>query len=335
MHNLKNFCCYLGLIAIFLSSTMTKSPAALVEKTTYNGVDAYRLQSGQTEAVVVPAFSGRVMRFGEVGGANWLWNAAPEKLSGDGFKNYGGDKTFAGPHALWGTFAGNIWPPEPSWDGGVHQATVLPNGHLRTTGTLWRGFGVRVIREFSFENDEFVVSQTLEKVEGEPRVLSIWQVAQVAPPDAVFLPLNTQSSYQNNFYAFGVLNENARVQNVSASLLKITPAAGASYKLGADSPVSAIAAVKGRSLLLLRSARPEGQYPDGADGAGFPVEFYNHGEDGAGRYVELELLSPMRRFVKGARWTHTIRWSLHNLPNEDGEKTRTIEALLAGSSTQS
>jgi hypothetical protein len=41
-----------------------------------------------------------------------------------------------------------------------------------------------VIREFSFNAaGEFVILHTLEKVEGEPRLLAIWPVTQVVPPE--------------------------------------------------------------------------------------------------------------------------------------------------------
>lgn len=104
---------------------------------------------------------------------------------------------------------------------------------------------------------------------------------------------------------------------MSPSLLQITPASGAAYKLGADSAVSAIIAVKNGQAWRIASALPRGEYPEGAAGAGFPVEFYNHSDAGVGQYVELELLSPLRRFAKGSRWTPTVRWSLHSLPSGD------------------
>jgi hypothetical protein len=122
--------------------------ATTVEPAVYHGAPAYRLSNGKTEAVVVPSLSGRVMRFGTVGGDNWLWNAAPEKLNGDGYKNYGGDKTFAGPHPVWNTFADNLWPPDPAWDGAAHLAQVLPDWQAQNNwqcmAWLWRARDTRV-----------------------------------------------------------------------------------------------------------------------------------------------------------------------------------------------
>ena len=319
-----------------LSLLVATCNAATVEKTTYNGLEAYRLSDEKTEAVVVPSLSGRVMRFGTVGGANWLWNAPAEKLQGNGYKNYGGDKTFAGPHPFWSTFTESLWPPQPSWDGTAHMAQVLPDGKLRTTGNIWRGFGVRVIREFSFNAaGEFVVSQTLEKVEGEPRLLAIWPVTQLATPETVYLPLNEKSAYWRGFHPFGDLPATAKVEPLMdtmpeidkpfprSKLLKITPTSGGGYKLGADSPVASIAAVKDGVAFVQRTEKLKAQYPDGAEGAGLAVEFYNHWESGAGHYVELELLSPLYTLKAGESKTLVTRWSLHTLPG----KIATPEAI--------
>lgn len=279
----------------------------------------------------MPSLSGRVMRFGRVGGENWLWNAPPEKLGGEGFKNWGGDKTFIGPHPIWSNFATKLWPPDPTWDGPAFESQITSEGHLKLQGPLWRGFGARIEREFWFENGEFVIRQTLSKQSGEARELSIWNVAQAAPPDAVFVPLNPGSTYKNGFHWFGKPKKSAKIEAVSPTLLQIVPAPGAAYKIGADAPISAIIAVKNGVAWQIRAAKPKGQYPDGADGAGFPVEFYNHSDAGNGHYVELELLSPLRRFEIGSRWTHTVFWSLHSLPSGDlsaSENRDAINALL-------
>lgn len=322
---------FLAIAILWSLSQFHGVQAAPIETAMFNGQTAFRLSDGQNEAIVVPALSGRVMRFGAIGGENWLWNLPPEKATGGGFQNWGGDKTFVGPHPLWGTFASSIWPPDASWDGPAFEAEITSENHLKTVGPMWRGFGVRVEREFWLENGEFVIRQTLEKVEGEPRLLSIWNVAQAAPPDAVFVPLNANTPYKAGFHAFGKLKAAAKIERLSPTLLQILPAPGAAYKIGADSPVSAIVAVRGQTAWRIRADKPKGEYPEGAAGAGFPVEFYNHSDPAPGHYVELELLSPLRRFVKGNRWTHTVRWSLHTLPSSDFQESATraaIEKLL-------
>lgn len=328
-------------LSVFCLPTLLAS-GGTVEATEFNGLPAYRLSDGKTEAVVVPALSGRVMRYGTVGGLNWMWNAPVEKLQGDGYKNHGGDKTFAGPHSVWETF-GPIWPPDASWDGAPHQAQVLAEGRLKTTGNIWRGFGVRVIREFSFNaSGEFVITHTLEKVEGEPRQLAIWPVTQTISADAVIIPLKVNSAYARSFHSFGDLPASAKMEVLPEAvlengrrsemkLLKVTPTAETAYKIGADSPLAAIAAIKGNLVFLQRGEELQGQYPDGGEGAGLPVEFYSHGESGSAHFVELELLSPLVCLRAGESITFTTRWSVHPLPEAPHQHLPAVERLFVES----
>lgn len=296
----------------------------------YNGWKAYRLTDGRSEAVIVPEI-GRVMRFSLLNGPNWLWNAAPEtqknKKPGD-WKNWGGDKTWPAPQSEWATLVGQAWPPDPAWDGAPHQAEVLTGARLRTTTELSPGSGTRLIREHWFDEatGEFVIAQTVWKQSGTPQTLSIWSVTQIEPPDAVFLPLNPNSDYPDKFHWLRGADMEPTITAPSLTLLKVLPMAveagkQKSFKIGVDSPTSAIAAVKNGVAFVQRSGRPEGPYPDGAkaeDGtpkSGFPVELYDSGQSTA-HYMELELLSPLRRYIPGTRWTHTVRWKLHQLPGQ-------------------
>ena len=68
-----------------------------IARTQFRGGTAWRISDGATEAVIVPAYDGRLMSYGKVGSANWLWNGQPDE---DGeHMRWGGDKTFPGPHS--------------------------------------------------------------------------------------------------------------------------------------------------------------------------------------------------------------------------------------------
>ena len=122
---------------------------------------------------------------------------------------------------------------------------------------------------------------------------------------------------------------------IMPTLLEVRPSVGVSeknsYKIGADTSVVALAAVKDGVAMIEKASRQEAEYPDGAaGGAGFPVEVYNSG-DAKENYAELELLSPLHLLKKGDRYQHTVRWSLHRLSSSDvnGMTTRgTVEKLL-------
>lgn len=310
--------------------------APMISETKFEGRAAYKLTDGKSEAIIVPSL-GRVMRYGLVDGANQLW-VSPNKAWKTGeWRNVGGDKTWPAPQSQWATWQKQGWPPSRAWDSEPHRAEVLSGGRLRTTSGVGEGIGARVVREFWFNaQGEFVVEQAVEKISGPPVQLSIWSVTQIAPPDAIFFPINPQSPFKNNFHWIARPQQNVAWSNPSPTLLQVRPHTQTSYKIGVDAPVTAIAAVKDGVAFVQRAARPDGDYPDGALGAGFPLELWNNTNP---HYNELEILSPLRTyksnpravrvsqlpsgFVKiepsqiGTRWKHTIRWSLHRLPSSD------------------
>ena len=131
-----------------LLETIRPSGTVTVAPTVYDGQEAVRFSDGRTEAIIVPGI-GRVMSYRLVGGANLLWNTPLQQgARTDEYVNWGGDKTWLGPHSQWITVLGRLWPPDLRWDMAPHQAEVLEGKRLRTTGPAWPGFGARIIREF-------------------------------------------------------------------------------------------------------------------------------------------------------------------------------------------
>ena len=292
---------------------------ARIEKTLFDGRVAWKISDGQSEAVIVPEW-GRVMSFRRIGAPNWLWQAPPKNYGAGEWKNFGGDKSWPAPQSQWVAINGRGWPPPPEWDGMAHKAGVK-NGKLWMVSRVAHGFGMRVVRQFWFDaNGDFVIEQAAEKISGAPLFSSLWSVTQIVPPEAIFLPTNPNSAYKNNFHWIAKPKiEIGATSNVSPTLLRVIPSAGNddnNFKIGTDAPISAAVAVEAGWAFVVRSARPDGEYPDGAEKAGFPVELWNMGPRDI-HYNELELLSPLRLYKTGTRWRHTIRWSIHQLPTRD------------------
>ena len=242
-----------------------------IEKTLFDGHEAWKLSDGQSEAVIVPEW-GRVMSFGRVGGPNWLWKAPADKFLMGAWKNYGGDKTWPAPQNLWAGICGRGWPPPPEWDGMAHKAGVK-DGKLWMVSPVAHGFGARVVRQFWFEaNGDFVIVQAAEKSEGDPLYFSLWSVTQIVPTEAIYLPLNPESPYKNSFHWIFKPKAEVSAQSVSPSLLRVIPSVGNddnNFKIGTDAPISAAVAVKDGQAFMVRTAKPAGDYPDGAVTAGF------------------------------------------------------------------
>jgi hypothetical protein len=311
--------------------------AAAISPTEYSGRAAWKLTDGKTEAIVVPSL-GRMMSFKRVGGENWLWeNSAAAKISGDNWKNWGGDKTWLAPQKRWKELGSKTgWPPPREWDGAPFQSQILSGGKLKIWGPVSPTTGLRISRIFYHdENGDFVIEQTVSKVSGAPMEASIWDVAQItgANLNAVFLSRAEKSNYENGFRwlqgkAGAEITCAPRI--VSPNLLKVAPVS-VTYKIGTDAPIAAIAAMRDDWALVLKTGRSDGIYPDGeTPNSGLSVEFFNSG-DAKNNYVELELLSPLLLFKSGERHTQAVRWSVHALPSVDASDVAVhaaIEKLL-------
>src|SRR5918997_5523706 len=141
------------------------------EPTRYNGWAAFRISDGRTEAIVVPALSGRVMRYGRVGGPNVLWNSRRGDWKPDEWRNWGGDKAWPAPQSAWPLYSPRgAWPPHPTFDGLPHRTQTPPQGALlRTAGPLMAGLGVRATRDYRFDaaTGELAIETTLRKAAGD------------------------------------------------------------------------------------------------------------------------------------------------------------------------
>ena len=291
---------------------------------------AWKLSDGRTQALVVPAI-GRVMSYGLVGGRNWLWqstlaetNAAMKNLKN--WHGWGGAQLWLAPQGFWSAISdsGSSWPPDFTWDhpSFPHSHRVLEDGFFRIISPISPRSGSRLVRDFGFHNGDFVVRQTVEKVSGAPLMASLWSVTGIGETDLNVLPINRQSVYRNNYHLYGAQSPNVRRDIVAAvraqvsdDLLLVRRGQVPALKIGVDSPIAAIAAIRDGEVLVQRANRQSGEYPDGAAEAGFPVEWYDGGnKPGARAYSELELLSPLRLLQKGARWTQSVHWNVHALP---------------------
>lgn len=318
------------LLAVLGAAAAQAGPPT-VARAAYAGHPAYRLTDGKTEAIVVPALSGRVMRYGAVGGPNQLWNGNPGQAKPGEWRNWGGEKVWPALQSLWPLFTPGGWPPHATWDQAPHRAQILPGGVLRTVGPVMAGWGARQIRTYRIDpaTGDFVVSTTFRKERGEPRQMAVWNVVQIPQPEAIFVRLNPDSTYRNGYHWFGgKAPGEGRVEVLDSGLARYLPSPTGGFKFGADSPLCAAVAVRNGVALRLRAKKVAGgAYPEGADGNGFPVTVWNGGAARpAERYNEVETMSPLTNLKVGQSLTHTLRFSLHRVPA--GSAPEAAAALL-------
>jgi hypothetical protein len=300
--------------------------------TTWRGHAAYRLSDGKTEAIIVPDLSSRILFYGFVGGKNVLYNAPTNQTFKTGeWKNWGGSKVWPALQSDWPMFS-PAWPPNPTYDSMRHRAEPLPGGRLRTVGPVMVGFGVRATREFSFDkaSGAFVVTTTFTKETGEPRKVAIWNVTQIPQPDAIYIPANPESAYRDGVFWFGprMPKEAVKPEVTAEGLLCYTPTVAGGYKIGTDAAVQTVVGVRGDLAFVLHAKKENLPYPEGAEGAGFPVTIWNAGGDNAAtRYNEMEMMSPITALKRGDKLTHILRWQLVRLPNKDAKSAESRAAI--------
>jgi hypothetical protein len=137
-------------------------------------------------------------------------------------------------------------------------------------------------------------------------------------PEAVYVPLNPTSPYKQGFHWQSAPRNRSRDGQYSDMLQLRTVAAG-DYKIGADSPVATIVAVRDGIAFRLRAPKPAGQYPDGANKAGFPVEILQQRSAGKGRsFLRTGTVGAAQiTYVRPMIAPYTGRWDLRRLTNRD------------------
>jgi hypothetical protein len=158
------------------------------------GDTIHRLANDQYE-LLVSAETGRVCRYGKIGGPNVLWDNphAPETpVVFPGWVNWGGDKVWIWPEEDWKVWkTGHQHPPgDPSSK--PHQMEVK-GLQLRMTSPVIAQYGLRVVREITLaaQGSEVTFVNRLEQVEKPAltRPVGVWTVTQIPAAREIYARL--------------------------------------------------------------------------------------------------------------------------------------------------
>jgi hypothetical protein len=300
----------LCLLALSLSivGCQAQSRPTTIEQTTYLGKPAYRIASPTAEAIVVPELGGRVMAFNLAGQPNIIWNNPDTTPDKAGFVNWGGDKTFVGPHYTWGEFTESIWPPKPGYDPLVYTAQVKGTT-LVLTSPVWEDFGMVVTRVISLDRDTLSITSTMENTDGPVVTCGLWQVAQVNPPYAVTLQQCPKAG-EKGYITLGREPKASEVK-LEDGWVVITPEYVKSTKVGshAGSPRVIVARYEDDTVLVMHNQTEPGVFLEETKAA--PIELYFNGGDK--RYAELESLTAPRPMPVGASASMTTSLTLRKV----------------------
>ncbi|MBL9175797.1 MAG: hypothetical protein JNL10_19800, partial [Verrucomicrobiales bacterium] len=161
------------------------------------------------------------------------------------------------------------------------------------------------------------------KVAGEPVDVGVWVITQAADPQAVFLPVPSDSRFPGGTATLWGVPEGVLVR--SAGMMRLTRDPAAAHKIGNDGSV--ILWVGAKVVLRLDIDRiPGGRYADD----GCSVEVYTNPDPVP--YVELETLGPQRRLAVGESLSATNRYSL--FPRGSGDPEAAARRVLGTRETK-
>jgi hypothetical protein len=305
---LREWAC-ITLLLIFANASQAVVTATQEEYHGWPG--AYRLSNGTVDLVFVPQI-GRIMRYGYVGERNVLWEntmlagkATDLSRLGTDWQNYGGDKLWPSPQSKWG------WPPDPTSDSGPQKVSLMPDKHLLVIGPVSLKYGVQFQREIALNptGTAVTIRNSMANTGAIPVEWGVWEVAQTDDPEETGFAAAAKTSFPQGYKLFGDQTPPDGQVTLNHGVVTIRRRADHSAKIGTRSPDGRIESHWGALRFRISGDFPKGgSYPDD----GCAQEIYT--SDDPNRYVEMELLGPVRKLRTGDASTLVTHWSLDRTP---------------------
>lgn len=294
-------------IGLFVLGATARAETKITKSPYHGWPEAYTLSNGKVEAVVVPAI-GRVMQFrfaGMEAGPFWENRAmdgkAPDSNSSD-WGNFGGDKSWPSQQADWPRLTGRGWPPPAAFDSMPVEAKV-EGEILVLVSRVDSHYGIRERRMISLPGNvsQMRIVTEYEKAEGAPVKTGVWIITQLKDPERVFMPIPAKTLFRDGY--------NKQSDSLPEGIerdgrwISCTRSAKESSKIGTDA--SALIWADSKFVVLIESPRiPRKEYPDNGSSA----EVYTNPDPL--KYVELEMLGPLRTLKMGDKLAQTNTYSI-------------------------
>jgi hypothetical protein len=192
-------------------------------------------------------------------------------------------------------------------DRGAHKVEPLSGGRLRVTGPPSMKSGIRFIREIELAptGTGVTLHNTMLNSGEQPVEWSVWEVAQVDDPEEAYIPLHKGGRFPEGYSVFQTSPPEPETVAVKDSRVSLRRHRTKGGKLGGDSPDGwTEARVRGTRFRVSKMPVKGAEYPD----EGRFLQLWSNPDPLP--YMELEVLSPMRKLAPGERTTFTTRWSL-------------------------
>lgn len=282
----------------------------------HKGWDAWHLQGGPLELVLVPQVGGRIM--GMIWRGHDLCFTQPEreghgedvsrvrdvraKKRQMGFPLWGGDKTWLAPQTRW-----TDGVPFLDLDSGPYHLRVEQAGPeaavVRMTSQVCRETGVQITRTVMVPSgtNEWIVTHQLRNTSSLEVHWGVWDVNMVLKPGNVYLPRGVASRYPQGVKTFAEEGESAQVRDTVVgelgNLAVITCRESKAFKFGVDAQEGWMLCVLDMAGLGLVGYRKQVRvYADQPYGHGCIAEVYNSDRY---PYFEMEIHGPVIRLKPG------------------------------------
>jgi hypothetical protein len=276
----------------------TRRTGVSIERIAYHGwSDCYLIANGSVEAAIVPAI-GRVMQLrlaGAEDGAFWENRALDGQLhesASNDWVNFGGDKCWPAPQAVWTGQQGRDWPPPTAFDARPVKAVASERGVV-VTSPIDPGFGIQVVRhvELDAELPIMRIGTEYRKLLGGAVRVGIWTLTQFKDPQHISILLSSKSKFATGYIR--LLAAEPAGLKIDGRLLSLGRHKRQHVKVGTDG--SSLAWVGQNCAVRIDTEIGPGEYPDG----GCATEVYTNPDPF--KYVELETLGPLTTMNVGDR----------------------------------
>lgn len=287
---------------------LSRANRVTVRPAVYRGWrDALIISNGTIEVVVVPAIN-RVIQFCFVNedGVFWENDALAGELpdpTSEGWKNFGGDKTWVAPQSEWQPVAGRT-TPTVAFNALPATAKTHADG-VELVSQIDEHYGIRARRFIRLDDREPVMTITTvyEKLAGDPRRVSVWIITQLKEPRGVFIPVPRSSVMPESYVKLGRMKAVPPSLTITNKMMSLVRDKTANYKIGSDA--GTLLWIDARHTLRIDSPRTFAvEYPD----ANSSAEVYTNKDPLA--YVELEMLSPLKTMSVGDTLSQTNTYTL-------------------------
>jgi len=299
-----------------LEQTQAASPSGIsIERVAYHGWnDCYRIANGLAAVVVVPAI-GRVMQFELEGSEGVFWenrtlDGRLHDAAANEWINFGGDKCWPAPQAVWTGQQGRDWPPPEGFDARPAKASLIERGVV-VTSAVDPGFGIQVVRWVQLDSSQPIlrIRSEYHKLRGRAVKVGIWSITQLREPERAGLLLPLQSRFTGGYTR--LMTAEPEQLKIAGRLLTLLRHPLQCAKIGTDG--ASLVWVGRDCALRIDAETGPGEFPDG----GCVTEIYTNPDPL--KYVEFETLGPLATLHAGQRMARTTVYTLRARTRGDAE----------------